>query len=167
MKRLDLVVATSLAALAAFVASQALQTRQLHAERSHNGESVVTERSSGVTRTPERRARRGTYDDPSVEEVRRRIELSAPSTYIGDVLASHDSALARWAERRSDPLRVWIQPVARINDWSPASLPLVRDAFVEWGESGVPVKELYQLFPKGPAKLAAKIGGIPKPRGCI
>ncbi len=33
--------------------------------------------------------------------------------------------------------------------------------------SGVPVKELYQLFPKGPAKLAAKIGGIPKPRGCI
>jgi dissimilatory sulfite reductase related protein len=34
-------------------------------------------------------------------------------------------------------------------------------------ESGVPVKELYALFPKGPAKLAAKIGGIPKPRGCI
>ncbi|HSL65056.1 MAG TPA: TusE/DsrC/DsvC family sulfur relay protein [Gaiellaceae bacterium] len=34
-------------------------------------------------------------------------------------------------------------------------------------ESGVPVKELYALFPKGPAKLAAKIGGIPKPHGCI
>lgn len=33
--------------------------------------------------------------------------------------------------------------------------------------SGVPIKELYQLFPKGPAKLAAKIGGIPKPHGCI
>jgi tRNA 2-thiouridine synthesizing protein E len=33
--------------------------------------------------------------------------------------------------------------------------------------SGVPVKELYQLFPKGPAKLAAKIAGLPKPRGCI
>ena len=33
--------------------------------------------------------------------------------------------------------------------------------------SGVPVKELYQLFPKGPAKTAAKIAGIPKPRGCI
>src|SRR5947207_1931431 len=30
-------------------------------------------------------------------------------------------------------------------------------------ESGVPIKELYQLFPKGPAKLAAKIatGGDP------
>ena len=34
-------------------------------------------------------------------------------------------------------------------------------------ESGVAVKELYELFPKGPAKLAAKIGGIPKPKGCI
>lgn len=33
--------------------------------------------------------------------------------------------------------------------------------------SGVSVKELYQLFPKGPAKLAARIAGIPKPRGCI
>ena len=33
--------------------------------------------------------------------------------------------------------------------------------------SGVSIKELYQLFPKGPARLAAKIAGIPKPRGCI
>ena len=34
-------------------------------------------------------------------------------------------------------------------------------------ESGVPVKELYQLFPKGPAKLAARIAGVPEPHGCI
>jgi tRNA 2-thiouridine synthesizing protein E len=33
--------------------------------------------------------------------------------------------------------------------------------------SGVTVRELYQLFPRGPAKIAAKIAGIPKPRGCI
>jgi tRNA 2-thiouridine synthesizing protein E len=33
--------------------------------------------------------------------------------------------------------------------------------------SGVSIKELYQLFPNGPAKIAAKIAGIPKPRGCI
>jgi len=53
----------------------------------------------------------------------------------------------------------------------------MRDRFLQTGtapsirslgkESGVPVKELYRLFPKGPAKLAAKIGGIPKPKGCI
>ena len=34
-------------------------------------------------------------------------------------------------------------------------------------KSGVSVKDLYQLFPKGPAKVAARIAGIPKPRGCI
>jgi TusE/DsrC/DsvC family sulfur relay protein len=33
--------------------------------------------------------------------------------------------------------------------------------------SGVPIKELYELFPKVPAKLAAKVVGNPKPRGCI
>jgi dissimilatory sulfite reductase related protein len=56
-------------------------------------------------------------------------------------------------------------------------IEFMRKTFLERGEapsirtlgkaSGVPIKELYQLFPKGPAKLAAKIGGIPKPRGCI
>lgn len=34
-------------------------------------------------------------------------------------------------------------------------------------ESGVETKELYSLFPKGPAKKAAKIAGLPKPKGCI
>jgi dissimilatory sulfite reductase related protein len=33
--------------------------------------------------------------------------------------------------------------------------------------SGVDTKELYALFPKGPAKKAAKIAGLPKPKGCI
>ncbi len=34
-------------------------------------------------------------------------------------------------------------------------------------ESGVDTKELYTLFPKGPAKKAARIAGLPKPKGCI
>lgn len=34
-------------------------------------------------------------------------------------------------------------------------------------ESGVDTKELYALFPKGPARKAAKIAGLPKPKGCI
>lgn len=34
-------------------------------------------------------------------------------------------------------------------------------------ESGVDTKALYQLFPKGPAKKAARIAGLPKPKGCI
>jgi len=34
-------------------------------------------------------------------------------------------------------------------------------------ESGVATKELYELFPKGPATKAARIAGLPKPKGCI
>ncbi|MBM3854066.1 MAG: TusE/DsrC/DsvC family sulfur relay protein [Verrucomicrobia bacterium] len=34
-------------------------------------------------------------------------------------------------------------------------------------ETGVATKELYELFPGGPAKKAAKIAGIKKPHGCI
>ena len=33
--------------------------------------------------------------------------------------------------------------------------------------SGIPMKRLFELFPKGPAKVAARIAGIPKPRGCV
>jgi dissimilatory sulfite reductase related protein len=34
-------------------------------------------------------------------------------------------------------------------------------------QSGVPTKELYELFPKGPAKKSARIAGIKKPQGCV
>lgn len=34
-------------------------------------------------------------------------------------------------------------------------------------DSGVDTKEFYELFPKGPAKKAARISGLPKPKGCI
>lgn len=56
-------------------------------------------------------------------------------------------------------------------------IEFMRNEYLEKGDSpsvrllgktsGVPVKELYQLFPKGPAKLAAMIAGIPRPRSCI
>jgi TusE/DsrC/DsvC family sulfur relay protein len=67
--------------------------------------------------------------------------------------------------------------IAELNDRHRLVVRFMRERYLATGdapsiralgkESGVPVKELYQLFPKGPAKLAAKIGGIPKPKGCI
>ena len=32
---------------------------------------------------------------------------------------------------------------------------------------GIPTKQLYQLFPKGPAKKVAYVSGLQKPTGCI
>lgn len=34
-------------------------------------------------------------------------------------------------------------------------------------QTDVSMKEMYQLFPDGPAKLAANIAGLKKPTGCI
>jgi dissimilatory sulfite reductase related protein len=83
---------------------------------------------------------------------------------------------AQWTEEMADE-------IARENDIDELTerhwqvIRFMRDTYLDTGTapsirtlgkvSGVPIKELYQLFPKGPAKLAAKIGGIPKPRGCI
>jgi TusE/DsrC/DsvC family sulfur relay protein len=33
--------------------------------------------------------------------------------------------------------------------------------------TGISTKELFSLFPKGPAKKVAKIAGVGKPEGCI
>jgi dissimilatory sulfite reductase related protein len=67
--------------------------------------------------------------------------------------------------------------IADLTDRHWQVIHFMRDRYLEAGSapsirtlgkaSGVPIKELYELFPHGPAKLAAKIAGIPKPRGCI
>ena len=33
--------------------------------------------------------------------------------------------------------------------------------------TGIRLKEIYELFPMGPAKGACKIAGLPKPDGCV
>ena len=33
--------------------------------------------------------------------------------------------------------------------------------------AGVPTKDLFTLFPKGPAKKVARIAGLGKPEGCV
>jgi tRNA 2-thiouridine synthesizing protein E len=33
--------------------------------------------------------------------------------------------------------------------------------------SGITTKQIFKLFPKGPAKKVAKISGLGKPEGCV
>ena len=35
------------------------------------------------------------------------------------------------------------------------------------GNAGISTKEMFALFPKGPAKKVAKISGLGKPEGCV
>ncbi|MEJ2083082.1 MAG: TusE/DsrC/DsvC family sulfur relay protein [Acidobacteriota bacterium] len=53
----------------------------------------------------------------------------------------------------------------------------LRDYYVEFGiapmirklckSTGFKLKEIYDLFPSGPAKGACKVAGLPKPTGCV
>jgi len=52
-------------------------------------------------------------------------------------------------------------------DTSPAIRMLVKALQKEWGEEKGNSRYLYRLFPKGPAKQATRIAGLPKPVKCI
>ncbi len=103
-----------------------------------------------------------------------------PSTLIG-VSVERDAEgfftdPEQWTEEMADEL-ARENGIDQLTDRHWVVIRFMRNAYLENGAapsirslgkaSGVPIKELYQLFPKGPAKLAAKIAGIPKPRGCI
>jgi len=153
MKRLDLLIAVTLSALAGFVGLEAYSlhgasgTRHLVRSAGSNAPTLVADdggprptrdvRAEGLARRADR--------ERSLADVRSRLEVSSAGTYIDEVLAAHDSALARWPDRGGEPLRIWIQPIARVRDWTPAAVPLVRDAFIEWGDTGIPLNFSFVL----------------------
>ena len=101
-------------------------------------------------------------------------------TYAGTPVEVDDEGFledtAQWNEEIATQIAAE-NGVGELNERHWLVVNYMRESYLENGEapsirtlgkaSGVPIKELYQLFPKGPAKLAAKVAGIPKPRGCI
>ena len=78
-----------------------------------------------------------------VERIRRALRSRAGGTYIDEMLLARDSSLARWPERRSDPIRVWIAPTSDVVDWSPAYVDAVRGAFLAWDAVGLPARFVF------------------------
>jgi hypothetical protein len=74
------------------------------------------------------------------DDVRRRLAERGTGTYIGEMLAERDSALARWPERRENPVTVWIQPSSTIPDWAEAYVTAVRNAISDWDALDLPVR---------------------------
>lgn len=82
----------------------------------------------------------GATDGGKDRDTRRRIAQGAPGTYIDELLAQRDSALARWPERTRRPLRVWVHEAEGNEGWSADFASAVRDAFLTWGEAGIPLR---------------------------
>ena len=101
-------------------------------------------------------------------------------TYAGTAVTVNDEGFftdpAQWREDMA-PLIARQEGLTELTDRHWQVIKFMRDEYEVKGTgptvrvlgkaSGVPVRELYQLFPHGPAKEAAKIAGIPKPRGCV
>ena len=78
--------------------------------------------------------------EPARAAVRRALAEHASGTYIAEMLAERDSALARWPDQGGEPLLVWIQPTSDIVGWSSDFADDVRGAFREWDALALPVR---------------------------
>ena len=78
--------------------------------------------------------------EPGRAAVRRQLAQRARGTYISEMLAERDSALARWPNRPGDPLLVWVQPTSDIQGWSDSYVDEVRGAFRQWDALRLPVR---------------------------
>lgn len=76
----------------------------------------------------------------SGRDLRQRIAQGAGGTYIAELLAERDSAITRWPDRVSHPLRVWIADAERVRGWNADFAPSVRDAFQAWVTVGIPIR---------------------------
>jgi hypothetical protein len=108
--------------LAAFPMSSVLH-------RAHTRTNVASGGTVGRELTPEARA-----------AVRRQLRERGEGTYIAEMLAERDSALARWHDLKGKPLSVWIQPNADIKEFRPGFATGVRDAFLDWDALLLPVR---------------------------
>jgi TusE/DsrC/DsvC family sulfur relay protein len=82
---------------------------------------------------------------------------------------------AEWDEALGRDLAAAIGIELTEAHWKP--IRFLRADYAEQGETatlrrvstqaGIPIKELFQLFPAKPAKKMAYVAGLPKPHGCV
>lgn len=80
-----------------------------------------------------------------VAEVVRRLLDGEDGTYINELIASRDSALVRWPDRVTRPLRIWVAEDEQLSAWNSDYVPAVRDAFDTWAQTGIPVRFSYVI----------------------
>jgi hypothetical protein len=76
----------------------------------------------------------------NTDDMRRRIMSGMSGTYIDELLAARDSAISRWPDRVTRPLRVFVREGPELDMWNPDFTPAVRDAFDTWVGARIPVR---------------------------
>jgi len=105
---------------------------------------------------------------PSVDYKGTAVELNEEGFLVDPGIWSEDLALALANQEEG---------LAELSDQHWAVIRFIRAHFLEHDAapmvrlvckgSGVPLKQIYELFPSGPARGACKLAGLPKPDGCV
>jgi hypothetical protein len=112
-------------------AATAINASAVASDASGNGLSTV--RKSSLPPPPPR----------DYAQISSLLAESSGATYMDAILAARDGNVARWVERRGDPVSVWIQPTTTLRDFWPRYIDRTRDAFYTWAASGVPMRFLF------------------------
>ena len=149
MGRLELVFGAIVTGLAIFVAVEARGARVYAAYQGGAVSAPIAATSEASSAGSENALDVPAADEPlatdvvdirDLDEIRRRLRDGEEGTYIGELLLLRDSALARWPERRTQPLRVWVQPTSPVAAFQPTFADLVRGAFEDWESTGIPIR---------------------------
>lgn len=147
MKFAEVTLSACVVALAAFVGLQVREVRGMRAPPSvtHPGTTGAMGALATAGESYERPVAPGRDvlgSEPPLEpsELRRRLQQGATGTYVGELLRSRDSSLARWPVRVTDPLRVWVAQPVQLPGWHEEFPSSVRDAFDAWVDAGIPMR---------------------------
>jgi hypothetical protein len=131
----------------AFIGVQAVKVQRGKKERvaavaqDTNPATLATEEGDLV------RVRRSSLPPPPPKDfvaIRQAIEGGRdPVTYMDEILRQRGGNVARWMDRRDNPITVWIQPKTTVRDFWPEYRNMARDAFYAWSGAGIPVRFLF------------------------
>lgn len=83
--------------------------------------------------------------DEAANRVAYTLDTRSSGTYIGELLDAHGGWNYRWPDRRSEPLRIWVQEPRDNSDYDATWAALVRESFSVWDGLGLPLTFTFTL----------------------
>lgn len=148
MKRSDAMLLLTVLAFGTFVGVEAGRMARrrggavrVAADTASRGEVTLQTQEGDLVRV-----RRSSLPPPGPRdyaEIDRTLARGRDVTYMDEILAARGGNVARWVDRRDDPIRVWIQRSPGVRDFWPDYPDRARDAFYTWSNAGIPVRFLF------------------------
>jgi tRNA 2-thiouridine synthesizing protein E len=100
--------------------------------------------------------------------------------FKGEKYRTDEDGFIQNPEKWSPALAEFLAKKAGLSELTPDHwnvMNCIRNYYLQFGmaplirklckETGLTLRQIYELFPDGPAKGACKVAGLPKPTGCV